>query len=278
MGFVGLQFDVATAGLDLTSLSTSGLREFRHMLGSHDQPLVSLSLDLGAKGVGPGADVDLQLTRLDQAMQTAKALGAGALCVEIGPLPPPPTAAKPKPRINPDMTGAILLPTFSAAPAPETTNLAEIPPVVDPNFFAQVDAALADLGQRADRYSVVLALRSELASFAALERALRQANCPWFGVDLDPPGLLVDAWEMDELFSRLGPLVRHVRARDAVRGADRRTKPAIIGRGSVDWPALLAGLDATGYNGWITLDPTDLPDRPAAATAGRETLLAIQME
>jgi sugar phosphate isomerase/epimerase len=53
-----------------------------------------------------------------------------------------------------------------------------------------------------------------------------------------------------------------------VRGADRRTQPAVIGRGDVSWDALLSDLGAAGYRGWITIDPTELTDRLTAAKAG----------
>jgi sugar phosphate isomerase/epimerase len=72
---------------------------------------------------------------------------------------------------------------------------------------------------------------------------------------------------MDEIFSRLGSLVRHVRARDAIT-AHRRTMPAVIGQGSVNWDEFFADLDAAGYRGWITIDPIDLQDRIPAAEAG----------
>jgi sugar phosphate isomerase/epimerase len=131
-----------------------------------------------------------------------------------------------------------------------------------------VDQALAELGRRADRHGVMIALRSELAGFAAIDRAIKSAACPWLGIDLDPVAMLIDEWNVDEIFSRLGGLVRHVRGRDALTGADRRTKPAAIGAGSVDWRMMLAGLDAAGFRGWITIDPMDLPNRSAAAIAG----------
>ncbi|MGD0138778.1 MAG: TIM barrel protein [Tepidisphaeraceae bacterium] len=135
-----------------------------------------------------------------------------------------------------------------------------------------VDAALSELGRRADRHGVTIAFRGELAAFAALDRALKTAACPWFGLDLDPVAILKDDWSMDEIFSRLGGQIRHVRARDALAGPDHRTKPAVIGTGSVNWPRLLSDLDAAGYHGWITLDPVELPNRRAAATAGATSL------
>jgi sugar phosphate isomerase/epimerase len=136
----------------------------------------------------------------------------------------------------------------------------------------QADSLLGELGRRADRYGVIVALRSELSSFAALHRALTAAACPWFGVDLDPVSVLHDDWATNETFTRLGNLIRHVRGRDALLGMDRRTKPMPIGGGSLDWSLLLRLLDEAGFNGWITIDSMDLNDRAAGAAAGLKHL------
>jgi sugar phosphate isomerase/epimerase len=187
------------------------------------------------------------------------------VCVDLGPLPEPARTATAKPKVDPAAAGLIIIPTAAEvqavnAPEPEVKG--------DPGFESSVDAALAELGRRADRYGAMVALRSELSSFAALERALRAADCPWFGVDLDPVAVLRDRWEVDEVFSRVGPLIRHVRARDAVAGQDRRTKPAVIGAGDTNWGQLLALLDEAGYTGWLAVDPLELADRTAAARQG----------
>ena len=273
LGFSGLQFAGYSPSFNVPDLSSSGRREFRHMISGANVRLNGLSVDLGAKGLGPGADVDRILARLDKVLDAAKELAAPLLCVDVGPLPPPPREDRPKPKVTAEMAGLLVLPDSSAlaaVPAPESTNLSRIPPVVDPTFAAQVDAALADLGQRADRYGVTVAFRSGLAGLGSLERARAMAHCPWFGIDLDPAALLSDEWSNDEFFSRLGAQVRHVRGHDATAGADRRTKPAFIGQGDTDWPLLLSQLDGTDYHGWITIDPFDLPDRTAAARAGAE--------
>ena len=273
-GFAGLLFDAYSSALDIPALSSSGRREFRQVLSAQDQQLVGLRWDAGPKGLSVGADVDQFLSRLDRVMEAAAGLLSPLVCVDAGPLPEPPPEAKPKPAVTPQQAGLLILPTAAdvaaarAEPQPGTYR----PP--DPSFVSQVDGALAELGRRADRYGVTVAFRSELSSFAALERALRQSGCPWFGVDLDPVSILRDDWDADEVFSRLGPHVRHVRARDAVSGADRRTKPAVVGRGSVNWGQILSNLDDAGYASWITVEPTELPDRTAAAIAARKHLLS----
>ena len=62
--------------------------------------------------------------------------------------------------------------------------------------------------------------------------------------------------------------MRHVRGRDAIIGAEHRTKPAAIGAGNVQWEQLLGNLHESNYRGWITLDPLELNDRAAGAETG----------
>ena len=272
-GFSGLLFDAYSPSLNIPDLSATGRREFRHLLSSQDQKLVGLRWDAGNRGFGPGADVDQAVERLDRVMEAAAGLLTPLVCVEIGQLPEPPPAPKPRPKVTPQQAGLLILPTaadIAAAKEPEQSQPSHRPP--DPAFVSQVDAALFEVGRRADRYGVTVAFRSELASFAALERALTQVRCPWFGVDLDPVSILRDDWDVDEVFSRLGSSIRHVRARDGVRGADRRTKPAVVGKGDAKWGQLLGNLEGAGYVSWITADPLELPDRRAGAVAAAKHL------
>ena len=267
-GFTGVQFQAFSPQLNLTELSQTGRREFRHILSSSDQQLTGLRVDVGPKGFGPGVDVDRLLSQFVGVMEAAKGLGAPLVCVEAGPLPEPALPGKRQaPAVTAEQAGLILIPETTA---PTPVEPASPPP--DPTVVAHVDSALIELGSCADRLGVTLAFRSELSSLAALDRALASAGCPWFGVDLDPVAILRDAWDGDEAFSRLGSLIRHVRARDAVLGSDRRTRPAVIGRGSVDWRHLLSSLDSAGFSGWMTIDSIELPDRAGAALAGLEHL------
>lgn len=265
MGFSGLQLDAVQQNLDVGTLSDSARRELRHLLTSQSQQLVGIRADLGAGGFGPGADVDRLLQRLDRLMESAAAFEAPLICLDIGRLPAAPRSQPPTLAISPVVAGAIIIPEMNtpAAAMPAATAAP-----AEPGLEAQVVEALVELGRRADRFSVVVAMRSALASLADLAGVLRKANCPWFGVDFDPAALLHDEWDVDRAFSAFGPEIRHVRGRDAVRGADRRTRPAIIGQGDTDWPQLLADLDAAGFHGWLTIDPLELPDRAGAASAG----------
>lgn len=272
LGFDGLLFDAYGPALSLPDLSQSGRREFRHLLAAESRQLVGLRADLGPKGLTLGVDVDRILSQLEKAMEAAAGLQAPLLCMDLGPLPTPPAEPKPVKKVTQDMAGLILLPNpIEEAPPAAPAGPATMSPA-DQALAAQVDAVLIELGSRADRFGVTIALRSDLSPLAALERALTRAACPWFGVDLDPVSILRDEWPVDEVFSRLGPLLRHVRGRDATKGSGGRTAPAPIGAGSTNWPDLLSNLDASGYHGWLTLDPMELPDRTAAAAAGVKRL------
>jgi len=273
--FAGLLYDAFSAALNIPDLSPSGRRDFRHLLSAENRQLVALRCDLGPHGLGPGADVDRAIARLGKVMESAAALRSPLLCVDVGPLPNPPRQEKPKPRVKPEEAGLIIIPSPLQA-ASEASTLHHVPEKIDPNFPIRVDAALRELGKLADRLSVSIALRSDLSSFAALERALSAANCPWFGVDLDPVAILRDEWDIDEIFSRLGPFIRHVRARDAVRGDDRRTRAVAIGAGSVNWNQLLSHLNDAAYEGFLTIDPIELPDRLGCAIAGRDHLRLLR--
>ncbi len=270
LGFEGLLFDAFSTGLNITELSVTGRRDFRHLLSAQDRKLVGLRVDLGPKGFGPGADIDRLLWQLDKVLEAAAALTAPLVCVEIGPLPEPPKVVASQPKISASQAGLIVIPSFETTAPPPTQP--PPPTAAELKFASSVDTAMSEAGVLADRYNVVLAVNSDLSSFAALQRTIAAARCPWIGVNFDPVSALRDDWELDEIFAQLGPLVRHVRARDAVAGFDKRTKPASIGRGDTKWDHLLANLEAADFHGWFTLDPGDLPDRPAAALSGLKYL------
>jgi sugar phosphate isomerase/epimerase len=264
-GFAGLLIDAISPTLNVTELSQTGRREFAQVLRSNDQQLVGLRAEIGGKGLTTGVDIDRILSGLGKIIEAAKGLSPTPMVVlDVGPLPQPAADVKQPPRVTPEQAGLIIIPEMKPAPPQESRPV----PGPDPALLAQVDNALRELCALADRVGGTVALSSDLASFAALDRALAAVACPWLAVDLDPIAMLHDDWTADEIFSRLGSQIRHVRGRDALAGADKRTKPAPIGRGSIDWPKLLSDLDAASYRGWITIDPLELTDRRAAAIAG----------
>ena len=80
-GFTGLEFDCLSP-LDLTSLSDTGRREFKHMLRRQEQTLTSVRHRLNTENLLAG-DVDQTMGRLDRILETAAGLGAMLVCLEI---------------------------------------------------------------------------------------------------------------------------------------------------------------------------------------------------
>lgn len=262
-GFAGLTVPARAPGADLTQLSESGAREYRHILGSFAQQLVAIENRLDKHGISPAADIDRVLDESSKLIKAAGELGRVMICLDVGALPPAPRSSKPAPAISPLQAGLIIIPEASTAPVAETADDPR-----DEKFEAAADTALREIGALADRHGVIIALRASLANFAALERAIGASRCPWLGVELDTQSILADDWSMVEIFSRLAPLLRHVRAKDGLRGSARRVQPTTLGKGQVDWPMFLANLDASNYGGFVTVDTTDLTDRRTAAVSG----------
>ncbi|MBC7784962.1 MAG: sugar phosphate isomerase/epimerase [Burkholderiales bacterium] len=269
-GFDGVQLDDASRSPHLASLSSSGRREVRNLLHTYNLQLTGIRVDLGADGLGPTVDVDQALDRIDRTFAAAAELACPLVCIDLGRLPPAQRIVKPKPKVTAQMLGVLILPDPIQATEPDPEPHA--PTTINPAITSHWQQAMGQLGEIADRYGAMLALSSALSSFAALSSLLKQIDCPWFGVDLDCSGILRDEWSMDEIFDTLGQQVRHVRARDAVKGEDRRTKPAIIGRGDVRWRDLLSHLDSAGYHGAVTIDSGELSDSQSGAVAGLKQL------
>ncbi len=270
-GFDGLAFGIISPLIDLTQLSATGQRDFRHLLASENQQLSGIFIKVGAKGLLPGSDVDQALDQLDEAFRVARALGGVQVCVDLGPLPPVDQPASVRPKITDAMMGMLILPKTSENP----TEAVPAARKANPASVDQVSRAMGSIAERVNRHGVFVAFQSELSGFASLLSAVSAPGCPWFGVQLDPVAVLKDDWTLDEVLSRAGVMVSHLRARDALSGNDRRTQPMPIGEGSTDWPALLAGLDACGFQGWATIDPLDLPDRAGGARTGLASLRSV---
>src|SRR3954447_5305723 len=177
-GFAGVLFDAYSPHLSLPELSQSGRREFRGVLSGQDQELIGLRADVEGKGFSPSTDIDRSLSRVDRALEAAAGLTSPLVCVDLGPLPEPARAEPLKRPVDPREAGLILLPTPEEIAAARSPTPPPRPVEADTPFESSVDAAMAELGRRADRYSVIVAFRSDLSSYAALYRALRKADCP----------------------------------------------------------------------------------------------------
>lgn len=265
-GFSGLQLELKLGDLDLAELSATGQREVKGIVARHELELASVRVAFAHDGLAQG-DVGKILWLAERAMKAAAGVGAKMICLDIGRLPAVKPERKPKP-IMPLQAGLILIPEPK-----DSIEAAEEP--VDASELARwgvAESALREVGVMAERYSLIIAHSSELSSFASLQRAIAQAACPWFGVDLDPVSVLRDRWDLEHVLDAVGALVRHVRGRDAITGSDKRTQPAAMGRGSTNWKEMLVLLSEGGYGGWITVDTMDLQDRAGEAVRAKKML------
>lgn len=263
--FKGVVLDPTVFG-SIVEPSQTARREIIALLNRYEQPLIAVDLRLSPTGFSPKGDLERELDRLGRAMDVARGLQCALVLADLGQLPPAPNETVSTPKIDAGLLGKLILPE-SVAPKP-----ASVPIPRDEAFESSLDIALRELGTRCDRASCRIAFRSSLGSFASLHHALARVDCPWFGVDLDPLLMLADEWPGDEVFSRLGRSIAHVRGRDGLNGAGNRVTPTTIGKGSVNWRELTALLRDADYRGPVSIDSIDLPNRAAGAIAGAAVL------
>ena len=129
--------------------------------------------------------------------------------------------------------------------------------------------ALADIGQHGQRCGAWLAAKTcassgdgsrlkELIDFLPVQSLL---------VDFDPSSFLLAEHSAVEAMKLLAEHVVNFRARDAVRDFSLgRGVEVELGRGSIDWAALLGMLEQKNYLGYITID-RDADSNPVAQCA-----------
>lgn len=132
----------------------------------------------------------------------------------------------------------------------------------------RVGEALGELRYEAEARGVVLAIENVWNRFllSPLEAAdlIDEVNSPYVGFYLDTGNVLAHGYPQDWI-ATLGGRIRRVHAKDYDL---RRPGPAgfcPLGAGSVDWPAVVAGLRAVGYDGPVTYegpgDPAEIAGR-----------------
>jgi len=120
------------------------------------------------------------------------------------------------------------------------------------NMFMQ---ALTDMGNFGQHYGALLTAETGSESGADLARLLRALPPGSAGADLNPGNLIVSGYSPIEAVEALGDLILHVHAKDGVRDATRgRGLEVELGRGMVDFPALLGALEEHNYRGFLTIE------------------------
>ena len=115
--------------------------------------------------------------------------------------------------------------------------------------------SLSDIGRHGQHCGAVLAAETGSESgptLASLIDALPEGS---LFVSFDPGNLVVNDYSVDEALHALARHIQHVHAKDGVRDlAQGRGLEVPLGRGSVDFPSILAVLEQQGYQGYFTIE------------------------
>ncbi len=211
-------------------LSQTGLRQFRKLLDDLNLRVAAIRFPT-RRGYGEPDKLDERVAATKRAMQLAHDLGAGLVINQIGRVP-------------------------DDATSPEWQRLVEV---------------LHDLGNYGHHSGALLAAKTGSESGADLKRLLDALPEGAIGVDLDPGQLIINGFSASDAAQTLAGHVLHVTATDGVRDlAIGRGLEVQLGRGTADFPELLARLEEQSYRGWFTVE------RRGAAEPEREVAEAVE--
>jgi sugar phosphate isomerase/epimerase len=132
-----------------------------------------------------------------------------------------------------------------------------VPPETDTQRRENLRHALNELGRRAERRGLRLAIEAGSESGSVLRAELEIANNPGLAASVDPLSLMRSGHDPVRATRELGPWVAHAYARDT-------PSP-----GALDWAAYLGALEEVEYRGFLTIWPD-----PAEDAASRYTAIA----
>ena len=202
-------------------LSQTGVRQFRKMLTDLNLKICSASFPT-RRGYQVLEDLDQRIAATKKAMDAAYQLGAPILVNQIGKIPDDPES--------------------------ESWNL--------------LTQAMIDLGTYGHKHGVVMTAKTGSEDAETLAGFIKSLPDGHLAVDFDPGALVINGVSTEDSFRCLAPMIRHVRAKDGVQDLARgRGIEVPLGRGSVDFPLLMAMLDDIRYQGYLTIEREN-PENP----------------
>ena len=122
-------------------------------------------------------------------------------------------------------------------------------------------ASLSDIGRHGQRCGAVLAAETGSESGSDLARLINALPDGSLMVNYDPGNLIINSFSADEALTALVSHIQHVHAKDGVRDlAQGRGLEVPLGRGSVDFPTILAVLEQHNYHGYFTVERENASD------------------
>ncbi len=221
LGAKGVEID-ARRELRPKEMSQTGLRQFRKLLDDLNLKVCAVGFPT-SRGYDESDDLDRRVAATKEAMAMAYQLGAPIVVNQIGVVPPDPQA---------DTTDAD-----------------------DRRRWQLLIEVLTDIALFSEKCGTRLAAETGTESGADLARLLSALPEDLIAVNLDPGNLIINRFSPLEATEALGPLIAQVHVKDAVRDVARgRGQEVPLGRGTADFPAILAALEEHDFRGYLTIE------------------------
>lgn len=209
--------------INAQQLSETGIRQVRRLVADHGLRVAAVEFHT-RRGFNEPHELERRIDATRAALRLAHALGASWVVNQVGRVP-------------------------------ETDD--------DPSWRLMLDA-LGDLGAYGHHVGALLAAETGSESGPQLRRLLEALPSGALAVTLDPGNLIAGGFSPLEAVDALGESIGHVHARDAVYDrATGRGAETTLGRGSVEFPALLGALEQRQYRGYLSIERLEAND-PAA--------------
>jgi sugar phosphate isomerase/epimerase len=201
-------------------LSRTGVRHVRKMLEDLNLRASAVAFPT-RRGYDVLDDLDRRIEATKRAMQFAYDIGANVVVNSIGTVP-------------------------ADAESPSWQTLTQ---------------SLSDIGRFGQRVGATLCAETGGESGADLLRLFNALPDGSLGVNFDPGNLIVNGHSPYDMATLLGRHILHVHAKDGVRDtAKGRGVEVPLGRGSAEFPVLLAMLQQHNFSGFATVERHDSPD------------------
>lgn len=150
-------------------------------------------------------------------------------------------------------------------------------PAADSREAQRLDNVLNDLAKFGNHVGVTVTLTPVGEPPDSLIGILNRVRQGPVAVDFDPAGCIRSGRDPIADLREYAGCVGHLQIRDALRGRDGDGKETAVGRGEVDWPALLALVQEIGYVGWMTARRTDGNDPVGDVTRAVEYVRCVAL-
>ncbi|MGE0755905.1 MAG: sugar phosphate isomerase/epimerase family protein [Pirellulaceae bacterium] len=200
--------------LNPQSLTQTGLREMRKILDDRNLRVCAVTFRT-QRGYNVLEELDRRVAATKEALKFAYKLGAPVVVNQVGRVP-------------------------DESQGPEWDLLVQV---------------LSDLGHFSHHIGAWLAAETGSEEPANLARLIQALPAGAIAVTLDPGNLVVNGFSVRSALASLGRHVLHVHAKDGVRDlAQGRGIEVPLGRGSVDFPDLIASLEEHDFRGYYTIE------------------------